>query len=168
MPIYQTVTHNSYYFYILLFPDKNETLCRRIVSLPKGSKLPQIAQRPKDEESLVTFCYEKRRKKILKKGAFPTLNLLPNERKRPSNSAREERLSKKSRKEIIDELCSEGTFYYFFYLYCKQYCISTIQGGRCYYKTITVLGKKPLHQVFGIMILYEIFIKDVLCLQFLQ
>jgi hypothetical protein len=50
-------------------------------------------------------------RKILKKGTFPTLNLLPNERKRSSSSAREERLIKKQRKEIVDELCSEGTIY---------------------------------------------------------
>ena len=60
-------------------------------------------------------------RKILKKGAFPTLNLLPNERKRPSNSAREERLSKKRRKEIINELCSEGTIYYLkYFIYILQ------------------------------------------------
>jgi hypothetical protein len=47
-------------------------------------------------------------RKILKKGSIPTLNLLPNERKRLLSSAREERLSKKQRKDIIDELCSKG------------------------------------------------------------
>jgi hypothetical protein len=48
-------------------------------------------------------------RKLLKKGSLPTLNLLPNERKRPSDTPREERLSKKNRREIVDELCGEGT-----------------------------------------------------------
>ena len=48
-------------------------------------------------------------KKILKKGAFPTINLLTNQNKRPASSAREERLSKRIRKELVEELCNQGT-----------------------------------------------------------
>jgi hypothetical protein len=47
-------------------------------------------------------------RKILKKGAFPTINLLPNQNKRPATSTREERLSKRIRKEIVEDLCSKG------------------------------------------------------------
>ncbi len=47
-------------------------------------------------------------KKILKKGAFPSTNLLTNPNKRPASSEREERLSKRIRKEIVQDLCSIG------------------------------------------------------------
>ncbi len=47
-------------------------------------------------------------RKILKKSAFPSINLLTNENKRPATSDREERLSKRIRREIVNDLCNKG------------------------------------------------------------